>query len=273
MLLLILFLIVSAFGAVLLAARWASGWMAVVVGAALFCAIFLALAVLFLLVLYISSLFVDLSKPQKKQSAYFRFLANQFLQLACLFGRVRIHSKGLELVPRDRPFLLVSNHIYDYDPVIFILAMPWAKLGFISKKENYTMFVVNKLMHKLECVPVDRENDRAALRSILHTADILKAGKHSMGVFPEGYESKSGELLPFRNGVFKIAQRANVPIVVCVLRGTKAIAGNLFRRRTDVELEVLGVVPTEEITGVLTRDIGDRIHKMMLDALERKSAV
>ncbi len=273
MILLILFLIVSVFGAVLFATQLASGWMAAVVGAALFCVIFLALVVLFLLVLYISSLFVDLSKPQRKQSAYFRFLADQFLWLACLFGRVRIHSTGLELVPRDRPFLLVSNHIYDYDPIIFILAMPWAKLGFISKKENYTMFVVNKLMHKLECVPVDRENDRAALKSILHTADILKAGKHSMGVFPEGYESKSGELLPFRNGVFKIAQRANVPIVVSVLRGTKAIPGNLFRRRTDVELEVLGVVPTEEISGVLTRDIGDRIHQMMLDALERKGAV
>lgn len=273
MLLLILFILISAIGAVLLAARLAAGFTAVLLGVGLFCALYLALVVLFLLVLYISSLFVDLSKPQTKQSAYFRFLANQFLWNACLYGGVRIHATGLELVPRDKPFLLVSNHIYDYDPIIFILAMPWAKLGFISKKENYTMFVVNKLMHKLECVPVDRENDRAALRSILHTADILKAGKHSMGVFPEGYESKSGELLPFRNGVFKIAQRANVPIVVSVLRGTKDIPKNLFRRRTDVELEVLGVVPTEDITGVLTRDIGDRIHKMMLDALERKSAV
>ena len=89
-----------------------------------------------------------------------------------------------------------------------------------------------------------------------------------MGVFPEGYESKTGELLPFRNGAFKIAQKAQVPIVVAVLRNTKQIAKNMFRRRTDVDMEILGVVPVEELMGVPTKDVGDRIHKMMEQALE-----
>ena len=49
---------------------------------------------------------------------------------------------------------------------------------------------------------------------------------------------------------------------------TKQIAKNMFRRRTDVDMEILGVVPVEELTGVPTKDVGDRIHKMMEQALE-----
>lgn len=273
MLLLTLFLVLSVTGSILLTIHFASGIVAVLFAAAVFCGIYLALIVLFLLILYISSLFVDLSKEQVRRSRYFTFLVHQFLHITFFFAGIRIHAKGLELVPKDKTFLLVSNHIYDLDPCIYMLKMPWAKLGFISKKENYSLFVVNKAMHKLQCVPVDRENDRMALKSIIKTAHILREGEHSMGAFPEGYESKDGKLLPFRNGVFKAAQRSGVPIVVCVLRGTKEIARNMFRRCTHVEMEVLGVIPAEEITNQVTRSVGDRIHEMMEEALERKSAV
>jgi len=273
MVLLLLFLALSAFGAVLFSTRIAADVMAAMWGVLLFLGLFLGFLIVFLLVLSFSTLFVDMSKEQKKRSGYFSFLTQQFLYLAFLFAGVRIHKKGLELVPRDQPFLLVSNHIYDFDPCIFLLAMPWAKLGFISKKENYSLFIANKVMHALHCVPIDRENDREALKSILRTAAILRTGAHSMGVFPEGYESKTGQLLPFRNGVFKIAQRAEVPIVVAVLRGTKQIPKNMFRHRTDIDMEILGVVPVEELTNVLTRDVGDHIHAMMEKALEKERAV
>ncbi len=270
MLLFYIFLIVSILGAVLWASQLAAGAMMAVWGLLLGFGIFLSLIVLFLAAFYLSTLFVDLSREQKKRSGYFSFLIDQFLYMAVLFAGVRIHAKGLEQVPRTQPFLLVSNHICDFDPVIFLRCMPWAKLGFISKKENYTMFMVNKVMHSLHCLPIDRENDREALKTIVKTAQILRTGDHSMAVFPEGYESKTGELLPFRNGVFKIAQRAEVPIVVAVLRGSDQIPKNIFRRRTDVEMEILGVVPVEELSGILTRDVGNRIHEMMEIALRQE---
>lgn len=273
MFLMILFFVLSLAGAAAAAIRITPLAAAIVLGVVLCAVFYVVLVALLQLTIYLSSLAVDLSEEQNSRSPYYSFIAMQYLRIVAFFGGIRIHTTGLEQVPRDRAFLLVSNHIFDFDPLLFLLAMPWAKLGFISKKENYSMFVVNKFLHKLHCVPVDRENDRAALRSIIRTAEILREGKHSMGVFPEGYESDSGELLPFRNGVFKIAQKAEVPIVVTVLRGSKAITANLFRRRTNVEIEVLGVVQPEEIHHVLTRDVGDRIHAMMAQALERKGAV
>ena len=263
----------SALGAGLLAPRLVAGGWALLVGLGLFAGFFLGLLVLFFLVICFFSLFVDMSKPQEKYSRFYGFLTDQFIGVGVLLSRIHIHTKGLEMVPRDRVFLLVSNHTADLDPVVIKHQMPWARLGFVSKRENEKIPIFSRYMHRIQCLSINRENDREALKTILRTAEILREGEHSMGVFPEGYESQSGELLPFRNGAFKIAQRAKVPIVVAVLRGTKQMMKNIFRRRSDVELEILGVVPAEDWEGATTKDMGDRIHKMMEQALDRKGAV
>ncbi len=65
--------------------------------------------------------------------------------------------------------------------------------------------------------------------------------------------------------MLKIAQKANVPIVVCTLRGTADYFRNLKRLKpTPVELHLLDVIPAEELKGKTTVEIGDRIYEMMI---------
>ena len=115
--------------------------------------------------------------------------------------------------------------------------------------------------------------DREALRTILKAIEFLKQDKTSIAVFPEGYTSKTGKLQEFRNGVFKIAQKAGVPIVVCVLSNTPAIIKNMFRRHTDVYLDVLDVIPAEDLAGVTTVQIGARVHTMMEKGIAAREAL
>ena len=90
----------------------------------------------------------------------------------------------------------------------------------------------------------------------------------SVAVFPEGYTSMDEKLHPFRSGVFKIAQKAQVPIVVCTLQNTQYVFRNALRlKRTDVHLHLLDVIPAEELKGVTTVDIGNRVHAMMAEDL------
>ena len=85
-----------------------------------------------------------------------------------------------------------------------------------------------------------------------------------MAVFPEGGTNKTGApLLPYRSGVFKIAQKANVPIVVCSLVNSRAILHNMFRKHTEVWLDVLDVVPAEELAGKTAIEVGERVHAVM----------
>ena len=229
---------------------------------------------LFALVLFVSTRFVDPKKLLEKPSAYFRFMINQFCRLAFFLGGVHVHVTGLEKLPHNHRFLLVSNHLFAFDPLIYYYAIPRDELAFISKKENFSLFMVAEIMRELLCLPIDRENDREALRTILKAIQFLKEDKTSIAVFPEGYTSKTGELSSFRNGAFKIAQKAGVPIVVCVLSNTPAILKNMFRRHTDVYLDVLDIIPAEDLAGVNTAQIGSRVHDTMSKGISaRKKAM
>ena len=123
---------------------------------------FLAFVVLFLLVVLVSCLFVDPKKLLEKPSGYFRFLLNEFCRIALALGGVHVNVTGLEKVPREGRFLLVSNHRFAFDPIVFYAVMPWAELAFLSKKENFSIFIVAQFMREVLCLPLDRENDREA---------------------------------------------------------------------------------------------------------------
>ena len=268
-----LFLGLSAVAAALLSALegWYESWAVLWQLPLAFVCFFAALVLLFLLVLAVSCLFVDMKKEVEKPSRYFRFLLNQFSRLAFDLGGVRVHVTGLEKVPRKGRFLLISNHLFAFDPIVFYYAMPWVELSFVSKTENYAIPIVAQVMHKILCLPLDRNNDREALKAILKAISILKDEKASIAVFPEGGTSKSGLLQPFRNGAFKIAQKAGVPIVVCAISNTKAILKNMFRRRTDVCLDVLEVIPAQTVAGLKTTvEIGDYAHKILSEGLAKR---
>ena len=83
--------------------------------------------------------------------------------------------------------------------------------------------LIAKAMQKLYGLFIDRENDREAAKTIIEAIRTLKEQKASIGLFPEGYTSKTCELLPFRNGSFKIALKSKSPIVVCVLNNTRTL--------------------------------------------------
>lgn len=233
-----------------------------------FVAWFLVLGIgAFLLLLYLTNR-VDLSVPQEEDDPFYRKLAILYCNAIQTGLMIRLHTKGLENVPKDGRFVLVCNHTSYLDPVLLLGNFPKSQLAFISKRENSEMFIIGKLMHKIMAQTVNRENDREALKTILKCISIIKEDKASIAVFPEGYISDDGLLRHFRSGVFKIAQKANVPIVVCTLRNTQAPFHNAPRlHRTDVDLHLVGVVPAEELKGVTAVDIGNRVYDMMANDL------
>ena len=87
------------------------------------------------------------------------------------------------------------------------------------------------------------------MKTILKCIQILKEDKASIAVFPEGgILSEDGKLHHFRPGVFKIAQKANVPVVVCTLHNTKDVVHNILHLKpSSVQMKVLEVFPAEEL--------------------------
>ncbi len=208
---------------------------------------------------------VDQNVPQEEDNKFYRVVANLIIEAAFPVLRIHVKKSGLEKVPAEGRFLLVCNHCNNSDPIILLNCLRKFQLAFISKRENSTMFVIGPMMHKLQCQLINRENDREALKTILKCIQILKEDKASIGVFPEGgILSEDGKLHHFRPGVFKIAQKANVPIVVCTLHNTKDVVNNILHFKPSfVEMKVLDVIPAEELKGVTTVDIAHRCYCLM----------
>ena len=207
---------------------------------------------------------VDIHKEETEDNKFYRAVMSLYIQ-ALKTLLIRVHGEGLEKIPTDGRFVLVCNHLALPDPVLLLYAFPKSELAFITKKENQSMFLIAQIMHKILCQPIDRENDRAALKTILKCIQLIKEDKVNIAVFPEGYCSKDGKVHPFRSGVFKIAQKTNVPIVVCTLKNTDKVFANLRRlKKTDVTLHLVDVIPAEELKGKNTVEIGDMVYEMMI---------
>ena len=236
-------------------------WMIPVIAAGSWLALLLAA----FLILLISCAVVDVKKPQEHDSPYYRKVMEIVIEALVSVVRVRIRTTGLENTPRDGRFLLVCNHQSIADPAILLHCFRRSQLAFISKKENEDMFIVGKVMHKTMSQLINRENDREALKTILKCIQLIKDDEVSIGVFPEGGIKEEGKLAHFRSGVFKIAQKANVPIVVCTLKNSADVLPNFFKLKpTNVQMDLLGVIPAEELKGRTAVDVGEQVYGMMI---------
>ena len=231
----------------------------------LFVAAFLGGLVLFVLLLALLSAFVDKNKPQPVPNRFYCGLTCYVLGLIVTLFRIRLHVSGEELLPEGR-WLLVCNHRSSFDPIVTGWALRKYGLAFISKPENLQIPIAGQILHKAGYLPIDRQNDRAALRTILAAAERMKQGTLSYGIYPEGTRHAADEMLPFRNGAFKIAQKAGTPIVVASVRGTDKVKRNAPWRATDVYLDICRVLDAETVSGAKTAEIGEEVRKCIISA-------
>ncbi len=230
----------------------------------------LSLVVLYMIICLVAALAVDKTKDYDHYSPFYRTLVNIAAALCVWLPRVKVHVTGLEKLNQNRRLLFVCNHRSNFDPILTYHAISQFRLAFISKPENFHIPIYGRLVQRCCFLPIDRENPRNAIRTIQKSAALLEKGEHCVAVYPEGTRSKSGEMLPFHNGVFKIAQKAQTPIVVLTIRGTEAIRKNAPWRTSHVYLDVVDVIPPEEVCASKTDVLGERVKSAMLAKLSEQ---
>lgn len=218
----------------------------------------------------VCSLFVNKKKKYTKESRFYRFVLQSFTSIGLWTVGVKIHVTGKEKLPKEGKFLLVGNHISNYDPIITWKVLRKQKMRFISKGSNFKIPFMGQLIHRCLFMEIDRKNPRNALKTVERAAEVLRNGEACVGVYPEGTRSKTGALLPFHNSVFKIAQRANAPIVVCSVTGTDKIHSRAVWKRTHVYLDILEVIPAEYAQSLRTAELGERTAEWIKNHLQAK---
>lgn len=224
----------------------------------------------FALFVIISGLLVNPKKEYPTHSSFYRGMINIVTWVCVVFTRTRIHVSGYEKVPGTN-VLFVGNHRANMDSLITWQVFWKWRPAYISKEENFKIPVCGRLIRRCCFLAIDRENPRNAIKTINRAAELIAQENISFGVYPEGTRNKSGKgLLPFHNGVLKIAQKANVPVVVVALSGTEKIRKNAPWRRTHVYLDVVDVLSAEHVKENTTARLGEEIQEMLLTHLDGK---
>ena len=233
-----------------------------------FAGCFVGCLVLAFLFIWLLSALVKTDEEQKGDDPFYRRLIELYAESVCIILGMKVDVQGMDKVPSDGRFMLVCNHLSLLDVVVLVWKFRGRELTFITKQENMELFIVGKLMGKIQCLPLNRENDREALKTILKAIAVVKEDRGSMGLFPEGTRSVDGKLHHFRSGGFKIAQKCSVPILVCTVQNTNKVFRNfLHLKPTPVPLHLIDVIPPEELKGVTTIDIANRVHSLMASDL------
>lgn len=216
---------------------------------------FLGANVLFALLFTVNSFFRKGDWPIQKQSRLCRWICAAVGQWICGYAGMKPKLIGMDKLPHDRPFLFVCNHRSMFDPLLVMGRLDSYNISFVSKPSNLRIPIAGVTAIQAGFLPIDREDNRAALKTILAAADYLKRGVCSIGIYPEGTRSRNGELGAFHAGSFKIAQKADAPVAICCVRGTEQVAKPLFLVRTRVELEVLEVLDADKVKAMKTTEL------------------
>lgn len=238
--------------------RWFWPWIALLV----FINVFMLCVAAHLIYCAVLSVFVDKKKPILHQNRYYYHLLVQTAFLIIRTLRVKISVSGKELVPENGNFLLVCNHIHWLDPAVPLLLFKKRHIAFVSKKETHSYPVAGSFLHQAACLPIDRENDREALKTINKAAQFITDGVCSIGIYPEGWVSRDGTLQDFRHGAFRIAKKAGCPVVVTHISGTDKVFVPFWKKR-KINFEIKGVIPSEIVKTHKTIEISDLAREIM----------
>lgn len=154
------------------------------------------------------------------------------------------------------PYVVVANHESFADMLILCL-LPW-EMKWLSKVEIMWIPVLGWLMWAARDVGVKRGR-AASARIAMATCRRRLEGRVSVIIFPEGTRSPRAELLPFKDGAFRLAVEAGVPILPVAISGTRnAIARHDWRINPATAIvEVLAPEPT---AGRDVRDVKEAVR-------------
>ena len=165
-----------------------------------------------------------------------------------------------------RAYVVVANHESQADP--FLLSfLPW-DMRWVAKEELFHQPLTGWAMRFGGDIPI-RRGEGESVREMMNECQRALAGGISVMMFPEGTRSKDGELLPFRDGAFRLALAAGVPILPIALAGTRQMRPKHSKwfGKAHACAKILKPIPTEGLGPDDMASLRDRTRATIAAAL------
>ena len=199
-----------------------------------------------------------------------RYLVGRaFRQIGVLTFKVNplwtVRISGTRIENPRRPYVVVSNH-ESFADILLLCNLSW-EMKWMSKVEILRIPYLGWMMRLAGDIPVDRGSRESAGKAMELCRRTLK-NRVPVMIFPEGTRSTTDDLLPFKDGAFRLAIKTGVAILPLALVGTRdALAKHDWRfGRADAHVRVL---PPIEVTGYTLKtvdDLKDKVRKRIDEA-------
>lgn len=181
---------------------------------------------------------------------------------------VRVEVQGRENLTPGRTYLLASNHQSLFDTPIVFAYLPLSFRILYKKSLNRIPFLGWHLFLSGH-IGVERENPAKASESLEHAAERIRTGT-SVVVFPEGTRSYDGVMRAFRKGSFRLALKAETPVVPLTISGSHLVMrrGRVTVYPGKVRLTIGAPIGVDGLTESDAGSLSERVRDVVKRNLE-----
>lgn len=208
------------------------------------------------------------TKGDSAADEYLRKTAYLWSEFTLKIIGMELDVQGKENIPKEQ-CVFIANHSSILDIIILLYTID-KKMGFIAKKEILKTPIIGYWLKKSKCVPLDRENPRAAIAAINKAIENIKEGS-SMVIFPEGTRNKEGEVGKFKKGSLKLATKSKAPIVpVSIDRASRAFEDTRQFKPTKIKVVFGKPIETDNLSKEEETNLADNIRDIIVSNLKNQ---
>jgi acyl-[acyl-carrier-protein]-phospholipid O-acyltransferase/long-chain-fatty-acid--[acyl-carrier-protein] ligase len=204
------------------------------------------------------------------------YLPDFFLRLfVMIFTRsfYKINISGISNVPSEGPALIVANHASLIDAMCLVASQP-RRIRFVMEREyiEKSRIILRFLFKLMGVIPVSKKGKpKDIIRAIQSARKALQEG-YLVGIFPEGTLSRTGHMLPFKEGYLRITKNTTtriVPVYIDGAYGTKS--SYAYNKPKPFALSdcghTLGVVYGQALAGnTPAKELQDKVKELAWEA-------
>jgi len=148
-------------------------------------------------------------------------VAARWARLIAYITPMRVEVIGRENVDPRRSYVVVANHLSQYD-IPLIYGFSGMDLRWVMKAELGRVPFIAQGCRAIGHIFIDRGNPDQARQTINDAVAALPEGTGVL-FFAEGTRSRSGELMAFRKGAFRVAVDRGLAVLPMTVIGTRAL--------------------------------------------------
>jgi len=180
---------------------------------------------------------------------------------------IDITVEGLERLRPGQSYVLISNHLSNFDIWCTLATMPFT-VRFVAKQELLRLPVFGQALAMSDHIVINRQRPEAAIARINRAAARTPQG---IGIlfYAEGTRSRDGSIGEFKKGGVGLALRAQLPVVPMTISGTRKFLPRgcaVIRPGGRVRIVLGQPIPTADLTLDDRDALNQRVRELVLQS-------